>query len=331
MSDSPNTISRCGVVAIGRNEGDRLRVCLESVVSTASAVVYVDSGSTDGSVAMARGHGVEVVELDMSVPFTAARARNAGARRLREIAPQVQYVQFVDGDCEVVRNWLADAVGFLDERGDVAAVCGRRRERYPERSIYNRLCDLEWSSGATGETRACGGDVMMRASAFEAAGGYRVDVIAGEEPELCVRLRAAGWKIWRLEAEMTLHDAAMTRFTQWWNRSRRAGHAFAEGAWLHGDPPERHYARESRRALIWGVLLPIGLTGASLLNKFLLLGFLVYLLQVIRLALRLGSRSILGWQRAGFLVLGRFPEGLGWLAFHFNRLSGRRRTLIEYK
>jgi GT2 family glycosyltransferase len=332
MSNSSiKSLSNVGVVAIGRNEGERLRNCIKSVVQTASVVVYVDSGSTDNSIALARAMGVEVVEIDMSVPFTAARARNAGLHRLRQIAPDIPYVQFVDGDCEVVAGWLENAAQFLEDHLDVVVVCGRRRERYPERSIYNRLCDVEWDT-PIGEARACGGDAMFRVSAFTAANGYRNDLIAGEEPELCVRLRGAGGRVWRLGEEMTLHDAAMTRFGQWWNRTKRAGYAFAEGAWIHGSPPERHYVPQARRALLWGVALPFFIIVAGLVDPLCFGLLLLYPLQVLRIALR--SRKSVGniiWSRAFFLVLGRFPEGLGQLSFLFNKISGKRSVLIEYK
>ena len=182
-------ILKVGIVAIGRNEGERLRACLQSVIPRAALVVYVDSGSTDGSTVMARGSGGEVVELDMRIPFTAARARNEGFKRLRQLAPDLPYVHFVDGDCEVVGVWIETAAAFLDAHHDVAVVCGRRRERYPTQSIYNHLCNIEWDT-PVGETSACGGDALMRVEAFEQVGGYRGDLIAGEEPELCVRLRA---------------------------------------------------------------------------------------------------------------------------------------------
>ncbi|MGO9359220.1 MAG: glycosyltransferase family 2 protein, partial [Xanthobacteraceae bacterium] len=202
---------------IGRNEGQRLERCLQSTAA-ASPVVYVDSGSKDGSREWARDFGAKVINLDLTRPFTAARARNAGFDSLEKLAPDCRYVQFIDGDCEMVGGWPADAISFLEAHPDVAAVAGRRRERFPDRSIYNWLCDCEWA-GPAGETTAFGGDVMMRRAALEAVSGYRDDMIAGEEPELGVRLRAVGWKIWRLEREMTLHDAGMTRFAQWWRRS----------------------------------------------------------------------------------------------------------------
>ncbi|WP_347929602.1 glycosyltransferase family 2 protein [Pseudomonas helvetica] len=320
-----------GVVVIGRNEGLRLERCLASLGGAAQKVIYVDSGSTDGSVQMARRLGVEVVELDMSIPFTAARARNEGFACVQRLLPAMCYVQFVDGDCEVVGGWLPRAQAFLDAQPEVAVVCGRRRERFPQRSIYNLLCDLEWDT-PIGEAKACGGDALIRAEAFAAVSGFRADLIAGEEPELCVRLRANGWKVWRLADEMTLHDAAMTRFGQWWRRTLRGGYAFAEGAFLHGAAPEQHWQRESRRAWLWGLGVPLATMIASLvLGWFGLLLLLVYPLQVVRLARR-GDRSAReNWLQAFFLVLSKFPEMLGQVKFLLHRLGAGKTALIEYK
>lgn len=317
-------------VAIGRNEGERLKLCLEFLFG-AAVIVYVDSGSIDGSVQWARERGVDVIELDMSVPFTAARARNVGFRRLRKVAPDLTYVQFVDGDCELNQQWPEQAVAYLDAHADVGAVCGRRCERFPERSIYNWLCDREWDRPA-GEERACGGDAMMRVDALEAVGGYRDDLIAGEEPELCVRLRRAGWRIWRQDSQMTLHDAAMTCFGQWWRRTLRGGYAFAQGAYLHGASPERHYVWESRRAWIWGIWLPLVCLALGLtFGPWGWAAWLVYPLQMLRQTMRnpgpVNDRALL----AVFQVLARFPRGLGQIRFMRDRLIGRQAQLIEYK
>lgn len=320
-----------GVVVIGRNEGPRLERCLASLAGMAQQIVYVDSGSTDGSVQLAQRLGVEVVELDMTIPFTAARARNEGFACVKRLLPTVRYVQFVDGDCEVVVGWLSRAQAFLEAQPEVAVVCGRRRERFPQRSIYNLMCDLEWDT-PVGEAKACGGDALMRADAFAAVSGFRPDLIAGEEPELCVRLRARGWKVWRLADEMTLHDAAMTRFGQWWRRTLRGGYAFAEGAFLHGAPPERHWRRESRRAWFWGLLIPLMTLITSLVIGWSgLLLLLVYPLQVVRLARRGDGASGNNWVLAFFLVLGKFPEMLGQVKFLLNRFGAGKSALIEYK
>jgi hypothetical protein len=250
---------------------------------------------------------------------------------MRELAPDLAYVQFVDGDCELADGWLEKAAMFLGDHESVAVVCGRLRERYPERSIYNMLCDIEWDI-PVGEAKSCGGNAVMRAGAFESAQGYRADLIAGEEPELCVRLRAAGWLIWRLDEEMALHDAAMTRFGQWWTRSKRAGYSFAEGASLHGAPPERLGVRESRSAWFWGLGLPLfALVCTTLVGPFGLVALAVYPLQVVRLALS-GDRSMQeNWWRAVFLVIGKFPEMFGQLKFLFHRHVGGRPHLIEYR
>lgn len=304
--------------------------CLLSISPLAASVVYVDSGSTDGSVGVAMSLHAKVVALDMSQPFTAARARNAGLCRLHDELPAVKYVQFLDGDCEMVPGWLNKATEFLADNSRVAAVCGRRRERFPERSIYNRLCDLEWDT-PVGQALACGGDVLMRACALAQVGGYRDDLIAGEEPELCVRLRANGWQVWRLEAEMTLHDAAMTRFSQWWKRSVRAGHAFAEGAHLHGAPPERHWVRESRSAWLWGLCLPAVLLLASAVWPKALVGFVIYPLQVLRLFLKGSGAPGTRLARAFFLVVGKFAEAMGQCRYVLQRVQGRPVRLIEYK
>ena len=310
-----------GAVVIGRNEGERLIRCLRSLQGQVQQLIYVDSGSTDGSTEAARRLGAEVVDLDLSRPFTAARARNAG---LAALSTGIELVQFVDGDCEVDPSWIAAAAEFLQAHPRVAVVCGRRRERFPEASVYNRLCDAEWDT-PVGESSACGGDALMRVAAVYTAGGYRESLIAGEEPELCLRLRRAGWQVWRLDAEMTLHDAQMTRFGQWWNRSRRAGHAFAEGAALHGAGPERHWVAETRRALAWGAVLPAAIAAAGLISPVLLLAALIYPAQVLRLSRRMG------YEQALFSVLGKFAEASGALEYRWRRWRGTARGILEYK
>lgn len=323
VTDQPLVPSGLGAVIIGRNEGARLVACLASFPADVRPLVYVDSGSTDGSVAAARAAGAEVVALDMSLPFTAARARNEGFRRLVALgAPE--FVQFVDGDCVVQPGWLPAARVFLEAHPDVGVVCGRRREMKPEVSVWNRLCDAEWDT-PVGQAKACGGDALMRVAAVREVGGYDPTLIAGEEPELCVRLRAAGWTVWRLDQEMTLHDAAMTRVGQWWKRTRRGGHAFAEGAALHGAPPERHWVAETRRALLWGAVLPLVAVLGALVSPWALLLLLAYPLQMLRLGRRYG------WERGVFMVLAKVPEALGVLQYWGNRLRRRKAGLIEYK
>jgi glycosyltransferase involved in cell wall biosynthesis len=320
-----------GVVVIGRNEGERLINCLKSVKINVNTIVYVDSGSTDGSTAAAARLGVSVVNLDMAQPFTAARARNEGFAALMALKPDVRFVQFIDGDCELVPDWLDTASAFLVRRKDVAVVCGRRRERYPERSVYNRLFDIEWDT-PVGEAAACGGDALMRAAAFKTAGGFRAELVAGEEPELCRRLLQAGWKIWRIDAEMTRHDAAMIYFWQYWRRAVRGGQSDAEICWRYSQPGV--WLREQGdvvRALIWSGILPLTIGIGALFHPAALVGLLLYPLQVCRIALRRGPKSADAWIYAFFMTLINFPQFQGNLKYYWRSWRGRSIELIEYK
>jgi GT2 family glycosyltransferase len=330
MTDLPVSAD-LGVVVIGRNEGERLVRCLDSLHALAAMLVYVDSGSTDGSIEQARSRGAQVVELDMQRPFTAARARNAGLDRLRQVLPGVRLVQFVDGDCEVLPGWLTAGQQFLAQHPKAAAVFGCQSERHPRRSIYNQLCEYEWRV-QPGPTRSFAGNVLVRDEALRQAGGYRNDLIAGEEPELCVRLRAFGWTIHSIDVSMSVHDANILGFSQWWKRTKRAGYAFAQGAHLHGGPPERHWVRESRRAWAWGVVLPLAILAAALVfGPLALLLLAIYPLQMLRLAIMLPGPPRERWIKAWLYTLARFPEALGQLMFLRDSRSRRDGRLIEYK
>lgn len=334
--------TRIGVVLIGRNEGERLVRALHAARRDAPAVVYVDSGSTDGSVAAAEAAGAEVVRLDTTQPFTAARARNAGFERLRQRWPEIAYVQFIDGDCELVAGWLATATAALDADPKLAAVCGRRRERHPEASVYNRLIDLEWNT-PVGPATACGGDVMWRASVLASVGGYDPTIAAGEEPQLCMRVRAAGGQLQRLDHEMTLHDAAITRLAQWWQRDVRTGRGSLDVATRF--PGEgNHFGAIVRRARVWAVGWPVAIIVAFViawLSWHVWLGVatgaavaLLGVLQIVRQVVA-GRRRGLAWGDAaayGVLgLLGKFAQMQGQVRYLLDRVCGRTTALVEYK
>jgi GT2 family glycosyltransferase len=322
---------RYGVVVIGRNEGERLRQCLNALDPRHAPLVYVDSGSSDGSVALAEGLGAHVVALDMTVPFTAARARNSGFARLMELAPDLDFVQFVDGDCEIADGWLGWAMDFLDSRPELAAVGGRLHERYPERSIYNQVCEISWQ-WKLGDTRAVGGVVMLRTAAMKAVGGYDGSLIAGEESELCIRLRSAGWKIWQADVRMAMHDANMLHFDQWWRRSVRTGYAYAQGAAMNGAPPEQHWVRETRSACVWGAAVPLAAVAALAVTPWLTVAILaLYPVQVARIYARSPLPREQARLKAVFLMMGKFPEAWGVAKYFLTHQRSGPHRLIEYK
>jgi GT2 family glycosyltransferase len=327
-------VSRLVVVVIGRNEGQRLARSLDSVLGRGVPVVYVDSGSTDGSPDLARRRGATVVQLDKSTPFTAGRARNEGSQRALVLDPGVDFVQFVDGDCEVVAGWIEAGCRELEGTPRAAAVCGRVREANRELSIYNRLCDLEWAA-QPGESASCGGNVVMRMAPFRDAGGFDPRLIAGEEPELCLRLRRAGWTVVRCDRDMVLHDAAMTSFRQWWRRALRAGWSYAECAALQGGGPERHWVHENRSILFWGAALPAAIVLGALPSaglSFALAGaYGVLVARVYRSARRLGTAARDARLQAAFTVIAKFPQAIGQAQYTALRLLHRRRRIVDWR
>ena len=149
---------------------------------------------------------------------------------------------------------------------------------------------------------------MVRLAAFEGVGGFSDNLIAGEEPDLCFRLRQSGWRIFRLDAEMTLHDAAMTRASQWWQRSVRSGSATAEAYHRRGnqDPVLRQQVLSN---VFWA--LPVA--------------WPLWPLLWFRVRRRRGSVY------ASHIVLGKIPHLAGQMKFWWRRRQGGAGTLIEYK
>ncbi len=328
-------LPRLGLVAIGRNEGSRLRACLDSLPATGIPIVYVDSGSMDDSVATAASRSLTVVELDAATPFTAARARNAGVDALLACHPQLEFVQFIDADCQLAPGWLERGSAWLDTHSDVAVVCGRRRELHRNRSLYNRLADLEWET-PLGDVFTCGGDAMMRVAVFRSVGGFDPLLIAGEEPDLCLRIRRLGRRIVRLEAEMTMHDADLTRFAQWWLRAVRWGHGYTEMVFRHGRHTERRWLRSLVAVLFWAGLLPVLAIGCAWITSGASLWlFGAYGVQIIRSGWARARAGASCGDAALFGVaccVGKFAELQGALKFLGNRIRGKRRSaLIEYK
>ncbi|GAW36139.1 glycosyl transferase family 2 [Roseovarius sp. A-2] len=313
------------VVLIGRNEGARLVASLASL--DGRRVVYVDSGSTDHSVAAARAAGAQVVDLDPAAPFTAARARHAGFEALGPMPPEV--VQFIDGDCTVVPGWIEAGFAALQDDPDLGLVTGWRSEMAPDASVYNALCDHEWHRPA-GRITACGGDMMVRSAAYIEAGGFDAQVIAAEDDEFCQRLRKAGWGLRRLPLPMTRHDAAMTRFGQWWRRAVRSGHGFAQV----GDLQPGYFTRERTRVWIYGLGLPVLALAGLVWGPLLVLVLAAYLLSYTKTVQGLrgaGLATGTALHHAVFLALSKFPNLIGMLTYYARKRRGAAMRIIEYK
>ncbi|MEM8974132.1 MAG: glycosyltransferase family 2 protein [Pseudomonadota bacterium] len=329
-SNPQQTCPRVAAVTIGRNEGERLRRCLASMKDQFDHIVYVDSGSTDDSLNIARKAGVQIVELDLTIPFTAARARNAGFSALQNSDAEFDFVQFVDGDCALRPEWKPAAVQALLENSNLGIVTGWRSEIHRGASIYNALCDFEWRRPA-GDIQTCGGDMMVRRTAFQEVDGFNNTVIAAEDDEFCVRMRDAGWHIRRLPVEMTMHDADMHSFTQWWRRAVRSGHGFAQVGNLHSE----YFTKERLRVWFFGFLLPAIAALGSMISLWVPFGVaLVYLVSYLRTVRGLQSNGLPiseAVTHSLLLSLSKFPNLIGILTFWWRQLRGHSMRLIEYK
>jgi glycosyltransferase involved in cell wall biosynthesis len=325
------------IVIIGRNEGERLTRCLQSVglmrgVVGRAELIYVDSASTDESPEAAGNFGAQVIVLHSGIQ-TAARARNAGWERAS--AP---YILFLDGDTILSPHFVQTALKVLESDQSIAAVWGHRRELYPERSIYNRVLDLDWIYPA-GDTDFCGGDVLMRRSALVEAEGYDPGLSAGEEPELCRRLRPRGYRIVHIDAPMTRHDLNMTRFTQYWRRAMRAGYAYAEVSNRFHESADPMWSQESRRNVRSGSFWIAWLAASLLFLAFRSLWILPWFALLIALSARSAWKA--RWRAPGqkslLLVYGlhsqlqQIPILVGQLRYFRDRHSGKQGTQIQYK
>ncbi len=330
-------VGEIGVVVIGRNEGARLQRCLSAEGIGGLVTVYVDSGSTDGSVEYARSLGIEVIALDDSLPFTAARGRNAGIEHIASNYPHLEFVQLLDGDTEIDDAFISRAHAAITMVTTNGAVSGRLRERSRASSKYNRLCDMEWNHQA-GPAEAFSGNVLLRIESWRDAGGYDEDLIAGEDPELSLRIRNKGWAIEAIDAPMGLHDADMHTFSQWWTRTTRSGHAFAEGADMHSA--DGYYQREIRSIVFWAAALP-GAIGLSALAGFWrrsawfgLGALMLYPVQWWRVRshrLAVGDGSSDSQLYATHVMIGKFAELRGVVSYYRNKARGTRQDLVEYR
>lgn len=330
------------VVVIGRNEGQRLVRCLDSIAGMRREgfdveVVYVDSASTDGSPERARALGARALEVRPERPC-AAVGRNAGWR-----AAKGEFVLFLDGDTVLHPDFVARSLPELT--GQVAVVWGHRRESDPGGSVYNRILDLDWIY-PPGLSEFCGGDALMRRDVLEEVGGYDEGLIAGEEPEMCRRMRAKGWTIHHADRPMTLHDLAMKSSRAWWRRALRAGHAYAEVSERFRGTGMPLWEEDARRNVVRGGAL-LALFATGVLGTLALLAIRPVLSPlplaavagvVVLLAARTGWKA--RWKGGGAMTLflyglhsqlQQIPILVGQLTQRRDARAGRRRGLIEYK
>jgi glycosyltransferase involved in cell wall biosynthesis len=324
------------IVVIGRNEGQRLARCLESIARVETAaikeVIYVDSASTDGSVELASRYGALSIEVHSERP-TAALGRNAGWQRAGS-----DLILFLDGDTILHPCFPRVACDALSEDESIAAVWGHRREIHPEHTMFNRILDLDWVY-SPGITEFCGGDVLVRRATLVETGGFDEALIAGEEPELCRRIRARGFKILHVDEPMTGHDLAITHWRQYWKRAMRAGYAYAEVSERFRNSNDSFWSSERNANILRGSWWTVSFAAAVIASVRLgLIPVACWLALFLLLSLR--SAWLARWKsndRVTLLLYGvhsqlqQVPILFGQLRYLFDKIRNSSSTLIEYK
>ncbi|MDM8539818.1 glycosyltransferase [Desulfococcaceae bacterium HSG9] len=262
-----NELPAIDCVIIGINSEHTLADCINSLKAADYPqakinIIYVDGGSTDNSIAVAKSFAdVQTIALNPEYP-TPGIGRNAGWR-----AGDAPLVHFFDSDVIVAETWLKSAVKEI--KTGIGAVSGRLQERFPDVSAYNWIAEQEWNYPA-GEAQAFGGIAMLRRELLEQTGGYDEILVGGEDPELAVRARLSGWKILHVTDLMAYHDIAMTRLSQYWKRTFRTGYAYAAVTARHWKNDRGFWIHELFRITIRGgcfifaIPLSIGLSVISL-------------------------------------------------------------------
>lgn len=321
------------IVIIGRNEGDRLIQCIESVKnldypSNKKEIIYVDSRSSDRSVENAEALGVEKVYIIEQEKTCAAIGRNLGLKHA-----EGELVLFLDGDTQISKDFLNRAIPHF-ENDEVAVVFGKRTEIYPE-SIFIRLCGSDWSQRTPGYTDTAAGDVLMKAKVIREIGGY-MEIIAGEDPEMSNRVINAGHKILFLDIDMVKHDLAMHSFSQYWKHSIRSGFAYAVVADLTKERSTPLWVDERKKIELLGALY-ITAPLLGIICSFILGTVTPFLIFTLMGVMILGRSFIKNRKKGlgtGFNMiytihshLLKIPLFIGLLTYMFNK----NKSLIEYK
>jgi GT2 family glycosyltransferase len=312
-----------GFIVIGRNEAGNLGDALAALPDEAAAVLYVDSGSADDSVQIATGMRYPVHALDDQQPFSAARARKEGVAWLLERHPEIRFIQFVDGDCLLCPEWVPAALDVLREEPAVGVICGVLSERYPDASWYNRFNAARWRALPLGDIAGSGGIFLARVEAYRAAGGFRAELLTGEEMDFCNRVRDAGYRVRRIPVAMAEHDSELLRFRDWWDRAVWGGRGDALQLELLGNRSDEEQRREFRSVMIWALLMPgLLLAGAALsfwdlrflaMTGLALVGYAVLAARILWGQLRNGERWGDALLYSLLAVFRKLPYALGYL------------------
>jgi len=269
------------IIIIGKNEESNLGNCFRSVLemdypADRFEVIYVDTGSTDRSLEIARKSNVRAVEEHAQFP-SPGLARNRGIQEA-----QYDIIHFIDGDMTIDSGYLRKAVSFLDT-DRIACVIGNVSERRSDRSFLARVLNYPWSIRRSGFVEAPGAGGTFLKGVLQMINGYNPLILKGQETELGYRIRQKGYRIYKIEHTMGVHHYGINNLCDLAKRSYLMGISYGM---ILTMPREQSYADlfwRARNMLAQGIIflvlvLILVITGKPLFLLFLPVVTVLYVL-----------------------------------------------------
>jgi glycosyltransferase involved in cell wall biosynthesis len=162
-------------------------------------LIYVDNGSTDGSREFLQSVESKGLKTHVMEGGTIAGMRNWGARQSRGT-----YLSFIDSDCSVPENYFEEAIDVLRSTGAAATGC---EIHIPEQPHWLEAAwhDLHYFGRDRFVPYLNSGNFFVSRSAFQAVGGFREDMVTGEDAEIGQRLVLAGHRIFASPRVKAIH------------------------------------------------------------------------------------------------------------------------------
>jgi glycosyltransferase involved in cell wall biosynthesis len=261
------------VVIITKDQGWNVRRLIESVLRETEGrpgteIILVDSASSDDTVDVASEYPIRVIRLSKRQRLTAAAGRHAG---LSQTGGDV--VLFLDGDMELRRGWIDAALGLFARRPDIAVISGEVIDQ-PIRARCLRAVESvgEIQRASFSEVTHGGGAAAYRRSVLDRVGSFNPYLFSDEEPELCLRIRHAGYRIVRLDRPIADHysDPSGAISTLFGRRRRNLYLGPGQALRIHlGSGLLFPYARERGFGLlpVAGLALGVATLGMSLVFR----------------------------------------------------------------
>lgn len=292
MARRETELPRISVIIPVRNDAARLAVCLRSLreqlyPSQRWELIVVDNGSTDTSREVARQWGATVLCFP---GLTVGALRNRGVA-----ASSGDILAFVDADHELPPDWLHHGLAALEAEEGVAAV-GAPCD-VPMHATWVQRCWGVHRLRRRGRhiTRWLGaGNLFVRREAFVRAGGFREDLVAAEDVDLCLRLTQKAGKVVCDPAIVNRHHGEPATLWQFIRKEYWRGSSGLRAFVAQGMPPAELPTLLYPSYHLLGAIIAVGGTAAAAVGVLSWMAVAALLGLLVAPALLLGLKT--SWQ-----------------------------------